>query len=193
MRAMLSRLDRAFFHTARAMAVLGGLVLFALILVVTISVIGRAGLPLARWPWFVETLPGLADMMGPVTGDFELIELGTAFAVFCFLPWAQLTGGHARVELFSHMLPPRAEAALNALWEAVMAATLIVIAWRLVVGLESKMASGETTFLLQIPVWWAYGAAMVAADLAAAVAVWVALRAVVAIRRAPREWQRAGR
>lgn len=168
------------------MAVLGGLVLFALILLVCVSVLGRAGLPLARWPAFAGALPWIADRIGPVTGDFELIELGTAFAVFCFLPWAQLTGGHARVELFSHLLPPRLEAAVTALWEGVMAAALAVIAWRLIVGLDSKMSTGETSFLLQVPVWWVYAAAMVAALLAAATGIWVTIRSFLAIPQAGR-------
>ena len=41
------------------------------------SIVGRA-------------LSGLGLGLGPVPGDFELVEAGTALAVFCFLPWCHL-------------------------------------------------------------------------------------------------------
>lgn len=157
---LAARLDRAALAASRALAVLGGLVLVALIVMVCVSVTGRA------------------TGLGPVTGDYELIELGTGFAVFAFLPWCQITGGHARVDMLTHRLGPRVERGLDALWACVMAVALAVIAWRLGAGLMGKLASGETTFLRQIPVWWGYAAAMPAAALAAVVALWGAVRAV---------------
>jgi hypothetical protein len=39
---------------------------------------------------------------------------------------------------------------------------LILISWRLYEGLLSKMSNGETTFLLQFPIWWAYAASFAA-------------------------------
>lgn len=155
-----ARLDRAALAASRALAVLGGLVLVALIVMVCVSVTGRA------------------SGLGPVTGDYELIELGTGFAVFAFLPWCQITGGHARVDLLTHRLGPRGKAVLDALWSCLMAGALAVIAWRLGAGLAAKMASGETTFLRQIPVWWGYAAVMPAAVLAAMIAGWGAVRSV---------------
>ena len=41
----------------------------------------------------------------PAPGDFELIELGTAFVVFAFLPLAHLRGAHAVVDLATSHLP----------------------------------------------------------------------------------------
>lgn len=52
-------------------AIIGGLALVALTLMIVASVSGRAMLGLG---------------LGPVPGDFELVEVGTAIAVFFFLP-----------------------------------------------------------------------------------------------------------
>lgn len=162
---------------ALAMAALGGAVLTALVLMTGLSVLGR-GLNTLAFSGLLGPAdggPGLwLQRFGPITGDFELVEAGIAFAVFAFLPWCQLRAGHATVDIFTARLPGRANRALMALWDVVFAAALILIAWRLGVGMQGKMANGETTYLLQFPVWWAYAASLFGATLAALVAVWVA-------------------
>ena len=75
---------------ARFMAILGGAVLIALIIIVTISVIGR-GLNTFGHSAFITNWSQaasdafLATGVGPILGDFELVEMGVAFAVFAFL------------------------------------------------------------------------------------------------------------
>ena len=39
---------------------------------------------------------------------------------------------------------------------------VVVVTWRLIVGTLDKADNGETTFLLQFPVWWAYAASLAA-------------------------------
>ena len=168
-------IGRAVERLARATAVLGGVVLCALVLLTCLSVAGRGlntlahsapleGGALARWL--------LARGVGPVLGDFELVEAGIAFAVFCFLPICQLHGAHASVDVFTRALPERARALLVAFWEAVLTAALVLIAWRLGAGLEGKLRNGETTFLLQFPIWWAYAASLAAAVVACLVGLY---------------------
>jgi TRAP-type C4-dicarboxylate transport system permease small subunit len=172
---MLARLMEAL---ARLMAVLGGLVLTAVIGVVCASVAGRA---LNGWLHDFEAwAPGLAEALlatgvAPIRGDFELVEAGIAFAVFAFLPWTQLTGGHAVVDVFTARLGERANRALAAAWAVLFAAVLILIAWQLWAGTRDKLRYGETTFMIQFPVWWAYAASLAGAAVAALVAVYVAL------------------
>lgn len=174
---------RMMMALCRAMAILGGLVLVALILMVCVSISGRAlngllhsmgDVTLARW---------FLDLgIGPVTGDFELVEAGMAFAIFAFLPLCQITGSHASVDIFTAKLPPRVLLVLRAVIEVLFAAVLIVIAVQLYEGTQSKIRSGQTTFLLQFPIWWAYAASLVAAVLAAVVGCYVAvLRAWAAV------------
>jgi TRAP-type C4-dicarboxylate transport system permease small subunit len=173
--AMLARLMQAL---ARAMAVLGGLVLATVIGVVCASVAGRA---LSGWLHDLEPLaPALAGALlatgvGPIRGDFELVEAGVAFAIFAFLPWTQLTGGHAAVDVFTSRMGERANRLLAALWAVLFAAVLALIAWQLWAGTQDKLRYGETTFMIQFPVWWSYAASLAGAAVAALVAVYVAL------------------
>jgi TRAP-type C4-dicarboxylate transport system permease small subunit len=52
-----------------------------------------------------------------------------------------------------------------------MTIVIVLIAWRLWAGLMDKINYGETTFILQFPVWWAYAACMAAAAVAVVVSV----------------------
>lgn len=152
-------MDRFMARLATYTAGFGGVVLSALILMTGASIIGRA-------------LTGIG--LGPVTGDYELVEIGIALAVFCFLPYAQLKAGHATVDIFTSGLSVGVNRVLIAIWEIVMALALALIGWRLYEGLLGKIANGETTYLLQIPIWWAFAASMVPAIVAVIVAAWSA-------------------
>lgn len=170
-----------FFQTlARVFAYLGGAMLVALVLLTCLSVLGRKASDLLHGmlarDLFAGTAQALLDAgIGPVKGDIELIEAGIAFAIFAFLPLCQIKSGHAAVDMFANRLPPRADRILRALTEAVFAAVLVLIALQLGAGMHSKLRSGQTTFLLQFPLWWAYALSLTAAVVAALVAAYMAL------------------
>lgn len=168
----------AMAFLARKMAILGGIVLGLLILLVCISVAGRTlngFLHTVLSPLAPDLAQALLDTgVGPINGDFELVEAGIAFAIFAFLPLCQITGGHATVDIFTNLLPLRANRGLRMVTEIVFAAVLVLIAWRLFEGMLSKMSYGETTFLLQFPIWWAYAASFAGAVVAALVGVYTA-------------------
>jgi TRAP-type C4-dicarboxylate transport system permease small subunit len=136
------------FRLARWSALTGGLVLVAITVMVVISVTGRA-------------LTGLG--LGPVPGDFELVELGTGVAVFWFLPWTFLRGGHATVDLLYHHLPRAVQHVLTLVCDVLMLLLWAVLTWRLWDGMLEKREYLETTFILQLPIWWAYAACVVGA------------------------------
>jgi TRAP-type C4-dicarboxylate transport system permease small subunit len=52
---------------------------------------------------------------------------------------------------------------------------LIIIAMQLWEGTQDKFNRGQTTFLLQVPIWWGYAASLVGAALAAVVSIYLAL------------------
>lgn len=176
-------LHKAILGVSRAMAIAGGVVLVGLILLVCTSISGRAlngvlhGDALDGAVW-AQTL--LEWGVGPVNGDFELVEAGMAFAIFAFLPLCQLTGAHATVDIFTSRLPARMLLILRAMIEVLFACVLLTIAWQLWEGTQSKFRSGQTTFLIQFPIWWAYAASLSAAALAAVVGVYVAGRRALA-------------
>ncbi|MFB9173663.1 TRAP transporter small permease [Roseibium salinum] len=178
---LLNLMDRL----ARAMAILGGLVLTALIALTCVSVLGR-GLNTLGHSAFLTSLSEAAAKaltatgVGPVSGDFELVEAGISFTIFAFLPICQLRGAHATVDVFANSFPRWLNRFLMTFWEVLLSALIILITWRLYVGMEDKMRYGETTFILQFPVWWAYGLSFAAAVIASVVAVYCAIARIAA-------------
>ncbi|MBN9435962.1 TRAP transporter small permease [Bosea sp. (in: a-proteobacteria)] len=120
---------------AEAVALIGGALLVGLATMVVVSVtlrsdlVGRAGVP----------------------GDFELVQMATAVAAFCFLPLCQLRRGNIFVDTFTLKLPRRWRDGLDALWDVVYGLAMALIAWRLGVGARSAFVSGENTMVLQLP------------------------------------------
>jgi len=179
-------MTRAIERLARAMAILGGVVLTALVLLTCVSVLGRGLNSMGHSDWLTTLSQGVADGLiatgvGPVTGDFELVEAGIAFSIFAFLPICQLYAGHATVDVFTSRLSDRANAWLVAFWDVVLTLAILLITWRLSAGLADKYANGETTFLLQFPVWWSYAASLVAAVAAALVGVYMAVIRIIEV------------
>jgi len=173
-------MHRFFLNMSRGFAYLGGLMLVALILLTCVSVLGRKlndtlhgmvsdGILVGPARWLLDA------GIGAINGDFELIEAGIAFSIFAFLPLCQISGGHAAVDIFTAKLPPSADRVLRAITETVFAAILVLIAARLAAGMDSKMQSGQTTLLLQFPLWWAYALSLTGAAAAAIVSVYMAL------------------
>lgn len=172
------KLDRLVRTVARYMAYVGGLTLIALTIITCVSIIGR-GLATLSYSDFMETsLPAVSDMMkamkfGPIPGDFEIVEAGIAFAIFSFLPWCQITRGHATVDIITSMFSLRANRVLDVITEILMSFVLVLIAWRLWIGMLDKHRYGETSFILQFPVWWSFLISAIAAVIAAAISLWM--------------------
>jgi TRAP-type C4-dicarboxylate transport system permease small subunit len=147
------------YALANAMAMIGGLTLLAIILMTVTSVVGRALVPIG---------------LGPVPGDYEITEMSIAFAIFCFLPLCQLVAGHATVDVFTSGLSQRTNLILLAIWEVILTATMIFIAWRLYEGFLDKFGNNEISMLLAIPVWWGYFASLFPAAVGVIVGLWSA-------------------
>tara|TARA_R110002020_G_scaffold65998_11_gene173804 strand:+ start:2911 stop:3441 length:531 start_codon:yes stop_codon:yes gene_type:complete len=145
---VFDRIDRAMRQLAAFLAILGGLALVAVILVTVVSVTGRALL-------FVG--------LSPIRGDFELVELGTGFAVFAFLPWVQINRQHASVEILTMNLSGRANRLIDVIADLMMLAIALLLTWKHWEGTLDKLAYGETTFIIQYPIWWAYASGLAGA------------------------------
>lgn len=139
---------RAVEGLARVLAIAGGLVLVTLAVMAVVSITGRAFAKLG---------------LGPVPGDFELIEAGCGVAIFAFLPWCQFRRSHVTVDVLEPYLPVRLWAALAVIGNIAMTVVAVIVTWQLWLGFFDKLAYGETTMILQMPVWWGYAAGSVAA------------------------------
>ena len=133
------------YSLCRWTARFGASVMIALALLSVASIVGRA-------------LSGFG--LGPIPGDFELVETGTALAVFCSLPWCYLMRGHAVVDLFWHGFSPALQRTLELGSGLLMLLVWLLLTWRLGIGMLDYRASGEVGFILQMPTWWGYAAAL---------------------------------
>ena len=170
-------MHRFVMSVARFMALLGGVTLGAMILIIGVSILGRA-LNDFLHSAVAEALlgdaaRGLIDMgIGAIRGDFELVEALMAFTIFAFMPLTQMTGGHAAVDVFTSWMRGRGDRILKAFIEVLFAVVFVIIAWQLKEGMDSRIRSGQTTLLLQFPVWWPYAASLFGAIITALVAIY---------------------
>lgn len=92
----------------------------------------------------------------PIKGHTELIELGTAMAIFSFFPYCQMVRGNVLVDFFTNRAHPRVKAGMDVLGNAIFTVIAAVITWRMIVRSEELMTASwkESSMMLQIPVWW---------------------------------------
>lgn len=122
----------------RWFAAIGGLVLLAMMLMTVVSVTRR-------------TVLG-----APIPGDFEMVELASAIAIFCFLPWCQITGGNVLVDFFTMRSGPRVNHLLEAGGDLIYLLIGALILWRMIPGALEFREYNEQTMVLRIPIWWSF-------------------------------------
>lgn len=161
------RVGNGMNRVARLLAYAGGFVLVLLAAMTVVSTIGRA---------FV----GLQIGLGPIPGDFELVEAGTAVAIFCFMSWCQLNQGHVTVDIFADFAPKRVNQFLVLIGNALVFLVAFVIVWRLwmgfgeqvtwfdqslrdMLGFGYKPFTNNTTYILGMPIWYGYFLSLIGA------------------------------
>ena len=146
-------LPRLHFYVEKAtrfFALMGGAMLIILAILTILSVIGR-------------TINAYG--LGPIQGDFELVENGTAFVVFCCLPYCQIHFGHVSVDIISRTFPKWLSYIISVISQLGMMVIAVIITRQLYYGMMDKYLWGETTFILALPAWWGYAAALPASAL----------------------------
>jgi len=181
---MLRQLEKHTGHAlgliSRWLAYFGGVVLTAIALITVVSVIGRA-------------LTGFG--LGSIKGDFELVEIGAAVAVFSFLPWCQLNRGHVTVDILARTFPQFVQRLLELVGNIAIAMIAFVITWRLWMGMGERFTffsqstrdalgfgykpfSVEETFILGLPTWYGYALGVVGAIVFTLVSVYTVWRSI---------------
>ncbi len=150
-------MGRFIYKTSQVLAWFGGFVLSAIAVMSVFSIAGRA-------------LSGFG--LAPVPGDFELVEAGTALAVFCFLPWTHLKSGHAMVDLFWKAYPVGLQRLLQVGTDTLMLVVWLLLVWRMGLALQDYYGNGEVSFILQMPVWWGYAVSFVPAVIGCVIYLW---------------------
>lgn len=147
---MIARFTSIIDWLAKQFAKIGGIILLVLAVMTVLSVTGRA----------IN-----AYGFGPIDGDFELIEHGTAFVVFCSLPYCQMRFGHVSVDVLARFFYYPLSWAIALISHIAMSVMAFIIARQLYYGLMDKYSWGETSFIIQFPVWWGYAASLPASIL----------------------------
>ena len=122
----------------RLWALLGGLILVGLVLMTAASAISNI----------------LVNQ--PFAPDYELVKHFVAIAIFCFLPYCQLTGANVTVDIFTESMGAVAKgamAALSSLFAVAFAGLLVV---QMYDGLLGYLQYPEVTPVLKLPLWTAF-------------------------------------
>lgn len=129
----------AFIRTGcRFLAMLGGLVLVAIAVTTVVSVLGR---------YFFNS---------PISGDFEIVEVGCAIAVALFLPYCQLKDGNVIVDVLTGGLPPGIKRLLDALGCLLLALVAALLAWRMFEGAADLKRYNDESMVLHLKTWWGF-------------------------------------
>ena len=128
-------LGRVLYLISKWMAVFGGVILFILAILTTISVFGRK---------FFDT---------PVQGDFELVAIGTGVAVFACLPYCQLMRGNVLVDFFMNNAPTRAKTIADIIAGLIFLAIGLMLTWRMIYGAIDMHDDNEVSMTIGFPRW----------------------------------------
>ncbi len=133
---------RALLAVSRVFALVGGLVLCAMALLTAVSVTGRR---------FFDA---------PVTGDFELIAIGTGVCVFAFLPYCHLKRENVLVDFFMSGAPDRVKSFFDAIGNLAYTIIIALMIWRMSLGGLDLYNVDEMTLILEFSRWWTFPAAI---------------------------------
>ena len=156
---------RVLFTINRIFAILGGLVLCGMAVLTTVSVTGRS---------FLNT---------PVTGDFELIGIGTGVCVFLFLPYCHLTKQNVLVDFFLNNAPARVKSFFDTVGNFIYTVIIATMTWRMSIGGRDLYEADEMTLIMEIPRWWTFPAALACRALLLAVCLYSLARSFTEMRR----------
>ena len=121
-------------------ALLGGFVLFAIMLLVSVSVFFRYALN------------------QPILGNQELVEIGMSVVVMLAMPYAGLTNQHIRVDILDHRLGSAGRFVCDLFARVISILVLGLLvrkAWSKALDAHEY---GDVTNMIEVPVWIAYGA-----------------------------------
>ena len=134
-RSVLEPCYQALRWVVRALAVVSGASLMAMVLVTTADVI-------------------LRKFNLSMTGAYDLVKIAAAVTVAAALPYTTAIKGHVAIEYFFHKLGRRGRAAVVALMRLGGMTLFSLLAWGCVDYGNSLRLKGEVSTTLQLPIFW---------------------------------------
>jgi len=129
------RVEHYLIIAGKAMAVSGGVLFVALIIMSLVSIIGRK------------------LGFGSVNGDIELMQAGTAVAATAFLPYCTLLGEHIKVDFFTENMRDSLKRPTDGIAELLLGGVSVLLAWRTILSAFETYESQEVTTLVSLPLW----------------------------------------
>jgi TRAP-type mannitol/chloroaromatic compound transport system permease small subunit len=129
------RYGRLLFALAKWFAFAGGMVFIALVIMSVVSIVGRK------------------LFSAPVPGDVELLQLSAAFASASFFAHCHLMHGDVKVDFFTAHMTSSRRVFLDSVGSLLVGLLGALLAWRTAVGAISLKEAGESSAILELPVW----------------------------------------
>ncbi len=133
--SLLSRADRLFLRLEKLLNLVGGIVIFLLVLLATTNILGR---------WLFTM---------PVSGYIDWVEQAMAFFAFMGIAYTQREGGHIRMDLVVGLLHGRW------LWFTELVSTVLMLGVTLVLIYGSYLhflrayQIGDSSLDINLPTW----------------------------------------
>lgn len=133
--SLLSRLDRMYFKFESVLNLIGGMVIFLIVLLAVANILGRKFFGL------------------PVSGYIDWTEQAMAFFAFFGIAYCQRQGGHIRMDIFVGSLRGRA------LWFFELISTLLMLTITVILIYGSYFhflrawVNGDSSFDIDLPTW----------------------------------------
>lgn len=162
--SLLSRSDQIFFKLESLLNLIGGAVIFAVVLLAVANILGRK----------------LFDL--PVDGYIDWTEQSMAFFAFMGIAYCQRQGGHIRMDIFVGKLRGRV------LWSFELISTFIMFVMTLLLTYGSYVhflrawTNGDSSFDIELPTWPAKLIVPIALSLLSlrlALQLWAYTRAII--------------
>lgn len=155
---------RVLYVISKWLAIAGGIVLSAMAVLTTVSVVGRSA------------------FLAPVPGDFELVAIGTGVAVFAFLPWCQMVRGNVLVDFFMSGAPPRAQIFMDVVGGVVYLAIAGILTWRMIFGGIDMYRYNELSMTINFPRWTTFPVSVVMLGFLVVVIAYTIARSLAELR-----------
>lgn len=129
------KVEHYLIMAGKTMAISGGVLFIALIVMSLVSIIGRK------------------LGFGSVNGDIELMMAGTAVAATAFLPYCTLLGEHIKVDFFTENMRDSLKRPIDGVAEVLFTIVSGILVWRTVLSAIATYESQEVTTLVSLPLW----------------------------------------
>lgn len=129
----------------------------------TIALVGLAGLLIIATATLIDVLSRWL-FAAPIAGVYDLSTLFIAVAMAACFPAALASRQNIQVTFLASLLPARVDRALDLFSSLVTLAFFVLLAWQLVIYSGELIDSGETSFILEVPIapWWVVATALFA-------------------------------